>query len=1759
MANSIFKVHEMINKVGFEFDDATAKKVTQLAEKAGKLAADNMTQELSAVVAEIGGLFNQALSKLGKEQIDLADMIKMPDSSTIGKLTSNFVSQIAGNISDGIVAGINNGIAKTDSVVKQLDALQKRYNELTEKAKHLDKRYAKYEYLADISSMDISEFKPLKAEEDLDKQAERLMGAFVDAEDRLSETTRGTKEYYSALTQALEAANNLYRMSRTLSANKGAVKDKSWLEDYSFVNLSDTTFELFEKSDIDFNKYLKQFNKYYTEQLKAIKLEKEQIVQDIERIKVDEAEFVDQDRAKTALKTLNEIEEAYNRILNKNKSLNKKKSKDILSTLEYVPGSESLATLKHGYDKSFSSNENWEIQYQWLTKFVKEYEAYANSPNVDKERLRGYTALYEQLKPMAENAENMLRNVLNMANNIPLVGMDGESIPDSADKADANETERKAQADKEAAEATAKARVESEAKAKADAEAAEATRNAAEEAEKEQLAKEAAAQARREELVNKLNEYGGDVLDSQSAHENIQERERILQQLKDEDLLTEEIENNYNKINEKLKARAQLLFEAETHYDDIDDVLTGLRVDAIDSGDQYRKDQIKPFDNVISQMESSGFFSEEELDKFNAISEAMEARARDLDIEASFDKLDELYDTAYDVTDANKLNEILKERKQILQDVEFESDYADEIEHQKQINAEIEKRVALLRDAQAGLIDVDNIDDILKENGDLQSKLDRLGDVAYDWGAKIKDGEEDDAIDELEAFEETYDRIVLKLANGRNIEILPNAKGLRALYKYNDGMDPSAYGETEIDDVVFERVKVSADAAEQAVDGLNDSLEKQNVIEKTDNDSAEVAEENAKTDAINRENEALKENINLQAQASGQNAGMSTGGTGTPAQTLSDGVIASEAVELEAIRAKVIEVTDAINTKTQAFKDEAIAVNTAVDSEVAQLDELEQKIVAIKSTLEGLLNNIKTGQDDIGAGLSNIVVNVNHADTQQNDLSPVIDAISRISLQPTAVADVGNVLATENTLSAIKTAVESINGKVQQGVRGEAASKTARADDKNTVVRYEAQADSKISGNGGSKPTEKINTALTALLKYKTTLQEANQLSGDLEVGINNLYAELSQVSDKEGLTVWSEHFKQFKNASSIIQTLVKDYQVLGALQAKADAETDPTKLAHYLDNIQILQDRIDIKSVDVNVGDDRFEEAYQRAYGIERHALQQKQELTNANQVEAEVIKRLVKLYEQLGRARATGNMMEVSRVRGLIRADRSQLASVDYATDMQFKAARDKGYNDEQAKSENAALKEQETTINNLINLYQKLGDFKERAVNADEGMAEFYNNEARKIESQIIAETQKLDIVSDALQKRLDDAYDKGKDIAQSDILKTLYSGEDKDRKQAENIRNKDIEKLAKSYEKFGKLQTEYARTGSLKTEHDLNILKDELNAEAQRLGLTRDQIAALETRRNLARVEAEQSLDAEEREKIRLHYIQEEEKALKKRLQQAKQLAQKEAMVGPAGSAVSKAEKTWMSAMSLGDVLPSELQVRLDAYYEQLDKLRRKQAEVKNSDTISEEQKKELIQQTQNVNQLTKEFEELLTEYQRLSGDNVKEIGTNVLGDDADMEAYKQQLSDAVMAATNGKAQIKGFDATTKTLTYTVKTGANEFTQYTASVRGLDGALVSVQGQTKRTETIFEGLRRKTKEILMYFGGSSMIYKALAEVKKGIQYVREIDSALTELKKVTDETEESYERFLNTAAKTADKVGSTIKEIVSSTADWARLNI
>jgi len=79
----------------------------------------------------------------------------------------------------------------------------------------------------------------------------------------------------------------------------------------------------------------------------------------------------------------------------------------------------------------------------------------------------------------------------------------------------------------------------------------------------------------------------------------------------------------------------------------------------------------------------------------------------------------------------------------------------------------------------------------------------------------------------------------------------------------------------------------------------------------------------------------------------------------------------------------------------------------------------------------------------------------------------------------------------------------------------------------------------------------------------------------------------------------------------------------------------------------------------------------------------------------------------------------------------------------------------------------------------------------------------------------------------------------------------------------------------------------------------------------------------------------------------------------------------------------------------------------------------------------------------------------------------------------------------------------------------------------------------------------------KSIWRYVGVSTAIYQIVNAFKQMFQNVYNVNTAMTELKKVTDETDETYDKFLDNAGKKAQKLGTTISELVKSTADFARL--
>ena len=78
-----------------------------------------------------------------------------------------------------------------------------------------------------------------------------------------------------------------------------------------------------------------------------------------------------------------------------------------------------------------------------------------------------------------------------------------------------------------------------------------------------------------------------------------------------------------------------------------------------------------------------------------------------------------------------------------------------------------------------------------------------------------------------------------------------------------------------------------------------------------------------------------------------------------------------------------------------------------------------------------------------------------------------------------------------------------------------------------------------------------------------------------------------------------------------------------------------------------------------------------------------------------------------------------------------------------------------------------------------------------------------------------------------------------------------------------------------------------------------------------------------------------------------------------------------------------------------------------------------------------------------------------------------------------------------------------------------------------------------------------------QIAAQMAGMVGVYDVINAGKEGINVVRELNTALTEMQKVSDETKQKLKDYQSTTFNTADAVGTTAKQIQNSTADWMRL--
>ena len=98
---------------------------------------------------------------------------------------------------------------------------------------------------------------------------------------------------------------------------------------------------------------------------------------------------------------------------------------------------------------------------------------------------------------------------------------------------------------------------------------------------------------------------------------------------------------------------------------------------------------------------------------------------------------------------------------------------------------------------------------------------------------------------------------------------------------------------------------------------------------------------------------------------------------------------------------------------------------------------------------------------------------------------------------------------------------------------------------------------------------------------------------------------------------------------------------------------------------------------------------------------------------------------------------------------------------------------------------------------------------------------------------------------------------------------------------------------------------------------------------------------------------------------------------------------------------------------------------------------------------------------------------------------------------------------------------------------------------------------IRAMGKATRSWGDTLTSNITKFTSWFGISQTVMYAVNSLYRMVDAVREVDAAMTELRKVTNETESTYNRFLDNAAARARELGATLSDTINATAEFARL--
>ena len=112
----------------------------------------------------------------------------------------------------------------------------------------------------------------------------------------------------------------------------------------------------------------------------------------------------------------------------------------------------------------------------------------------------------------------------------------------------------------------------------------------------------------------------------------------------------------------------------------------------------------------------------------------------------------------------------------------------------------------------------------------------------------------------------------------------------------------------------------------------------------------------------------------------------------------------------------------------------------------------------------------------------------------------------------------------------------------------------------------------------------------------------------------------------------------------------------------------------------------------------------------------------------------------------------------------------------------------------------------------------------------------------------------------------------------------------------------------------------------------------------------------------------------------------------------------------------------------------------------------------------------------------------------------------------------------------------------------------YNQFTDSIEVANNKIVETQSVSKK---FLEGLKGRFMALGQYLLSFASFYDIINKFREGITIIRDLDTALTEMRKVSDESIESLKNFQKVSFDVASSIGSTAKQIQNSAADFMRL--